>query len=148
MAKQKQSFSYWLSQKRSTIIVAAVIILLLFWLFGFNFVKIAGLIRQKQDLNAQIKAQQEKSDQLDAEIKQIGTQAYTEYIARKNLNLYSLPQRADRGDGGEQPKRRPQHHRADPIAQPIGGGHGELGTGESGPFGRRAGHPAANQENQ
>ena len=89
MAKQKkQSFSYWLSQKRSTIIVAAVIILLLFWLFGFNFVKIAGLNRQKQDLNAQIKAQQEKSDQLDAEIKQIGTQAYTEYIARKNLNLY------------------------------------------------------------
>lgn len=64
-----------------------IVALIVFVLFGSNFVKIGRLIVQKRSLENQIAREQQNSEELDNEIKQIGTKSYIEYIARKNLGL-------------------------------------------------------------
>ena len=71
----------WVVRNRTTLVIGVVVLALACWIFGSNFVKIASL-------TAQITQEQKKGEQLDEDIKQIGTKDYYEYIARKNLGLF------------------------------------------------------------
>lgn len=86
--KKKNTFFRKLRPKISTIAVLLVAFLIVGWLFGRNFYTIYQLKQQKNDIQNQITAEDEKSQQLDEDLKQIGTKNYIEMLARKYLNLY------------------------------------------------------------
>ncbi|MDD2414186.1 MAG: septum formation initiator family protein [Eubacteriaceae bacterium] len=92
MRKTKKSktgrLTKWVVRNRTTLVIGMVVLALACWIFGSNFVKIVSLTAQKNDLESQITQEQKKGEQLDEDIKQIGTKDYYEYIARKNLGLY------------------------------------------------------------
>lgn len=83
-----QAFTKWLYKRRANIIFVAVVALIIFWLFGARFFMIARLMRQKQDLKAQLAEEKTRSVRLDETVDQIGKRHYIEYIAHKNLHLY------------------------------------------------------------
>lgn len=74
--------------KLGTIAIVLVILILVCMLFGANAVKIHSLKQQKASIQAQMEDADKKSEQLDDEIKQIGTKNYIEMVARKYLGLY------------------------------------------------------------
>ncbi len=86
--KKKRAFWKKLRPKLSTIAVLAGIFLFVAWLFGSNFYTIYQLQQQKKEIQTKISAEEEKSQQLDEDLKQIGTRNYIEMLARKYLNLY------------------------------------------------------------
>lgn len=86
--KRKRVLWKKLRPKISTIAVLLAVFLLVGWLFGKNFYTIYQLKQQKNEIQTKITAEDEKSQQLDADLKQIGTKNYIEMLARKYLNLY------------------------------------------------------------
>lgn len=74
--------------KRITIIVTVLIVAIIAFIFGRNFVEIYRLSAEKASIQSQIEAADRKSAELDEELAQIGSRSYIEQIARERLGLY------------------------------------------------------------
>jgi len=59
-----------------------------FYLFADNYSTLYGLNQQKAELTQKIEEQKIRSNQLDEQVKQIGSKSYVEFVARKYLGLY------------------------------------------------------------
>lgn len=91
MARRKKSRSasrQVFAKRRNTFILVGAVALLAFWLFGTRFMTIARLVKQKNDLSAQLAEEKARSVRLDESVGQVGSRHYIEYIAHKSLNLY------------------------------------------------------------
>lgn len=75
-------------QKRITVYAIIVLIIVVAILFGRNAMEIHSLNKEKASIQEQIAEEDKKSEQLDEDLKQIGTKSYIESMARKYLGLY------------------------------------------------------------
>ena len=58
------------------------------YLFATNEMKLYELQQQQSQLVQKIEAEKIRSNQLDEQVKQIGSKSYVEFVARKYLGLY------------------------------------------------------------
>lgn len=76
-------------QRRLSIVGIGVLILgFIGYLFASNAMALYELEQHKTQLNKEIVEAKNYSNQLDEEVKQMGTRSYVEYLARKYLGLY------------------------------------------------------------
>lgn len=86
--KQSARLFQKIYQYRMTLIVVAIVLIVVFALFGANMRTISELKEQRAQINAQIEEAKDESEQLDEDLKGLGTKSYIEEIAREYLNLY------------------------------------------------------------
>lgn len=76
--------------QRRILMTLTVLLILGFtgYLFAGNAITLYELEQQKNQIAEQIEAEKIRSNQLDEQVKQIGTRSYVEFVARKYLGLY------------------------------------------------------------
>ncbi|MBK5243469.1 MAG: septum formation initiator family protein [Eubacteriaceae bacterium] len=76
--------------KRRVLIALMIIFIVGFtgYLFAVNFIMQYELEQQKSQIVQKIEEQKIRSNQLDEQVKQIGSKSYVEFVARKYLGLY------------------------------------------------------------
>lgn len=76
--------------KRRLLIALMIIVIIGFtgYLFAGNAITIYELQQQKSQIVQRIESEKIRSNQLDEQVKQIGSKSYVEYVARKYLGLY------------------------------------------------------------
>lgn len=82
-----KKFAIWFRKRRGTIIVFSIIIIVLIYFFGNNFVKMYRSGQQQKELEKSIAEEKTRSEQLDEELKQVGTKEYIEKIARQYFKM-------------------------------------------------------------
>ncbi len=71
-----------------TFLVVVLVLGFTAYLFGDNYSTLHGLDQQKIEITEKIEEQKIRSNQLDEQVKQIGSKSYVEFVARKYLGLY------------------------------------------------------------
>jgi|LGVE01.1.fsa_nt_gb cell division protein FtsB len=76
--------------RRRIMITGIIILVLIFvgYLFSSNALKLYDLEQQKIEIAQKTEAEKIRSNQLDEQLRQIGSKSYVEYVARKFLGLY------------------------------------------------------------
>jgi len=76
-------------QRRLLIILMAIVIIgFTGYLFAGNAIMIYELQQQKSQIVQKIESEKIRRNQLDEQVKQIGSKSYVEFVARKYLGLY------------------------------------------------------------
>lgn len=86
--KQSSSLPQKIYQYRMTLIVVILVLVVVFALFGANMRTISDLKEQRAQIEERIADAKAESEQLDEDLKGLGTKSYIEEIAREYLNLY------------------------------------------------------------
>lgn len=86
--KQSSSLPQKIYQYRMTLIVVVLVLIVVFALFGANMRTISDLKEQRAQIEERIADAKAESEQLDEDLKGLGTKSYIEEIAREYLNLY------------------------------------------------------------
>jgi len=71
-----------------TLLIVVLVLGFTAYLFGGNYSTLYGLDQQKIEITEKIEEQKIRSNQLDEQVKQIGSKSYVEFVARKYLGLY------------------------------------------------------------
>lgn len=70
------------------LLIAVFAVGFVIYLFASNAIVLHNLDQQKEEITQKIENEKIRSNQLDVQVKQMGSKHYVEYFARKYLGLY------------------------------------------------------------
>lgn len=108
-SRKKSGFGQWIKKNKFMLIIIAVAVAVFIAMFGNNIVKTIHIQQQKKELETSIAEEKIRGEQLDQEVKQIGTKEYIERIARQYFKMaypdekFVLPVEKETPLPGQQP---------------------------------------------